>query len=463
MTARRGPFLFIGIFLSILIGASYGDGQDPTPSPSPDSSAAKADAKSVTKTAADATAPQPPEPQDVWHRDEATGDWGGVRSHWSEKGVDLDFKLFGFVQGTTSGGIVRNTEWNGKLKSDFKFDFGKIWGWKFWSADVQTEVRFGGPSLGGIGAFNPVNTSMIIPGSDGTVLAVTAANVTKLFPVDLKKGNLVAVSVGRYNLLSLLDEDFFAGNGEERFWNVANIGPLTVLRQVPLITNGASFAYVRHGQPFITFALIDPNDHSTNLGLKDLFADGVTFYPGIDLPTKWFGKTGLHSFSLAVTTKKYTPFDEIRQVIIPGPPTHPLEPKAGSWSVAYVGRQYIVERGKRDGWGAFWQVSFADKERSPITQFYNIGIGGNGLFKARETDEFGLAYSYTGLSSVLKDNIDLVTLGFRRPRAEHVLEAFYNFHMTPWFRLTPDLQIIRPTRAIANVAVVLGGRMEVIF
>ena len=31
---------------------------------------------------------------------------------------------------------------------------------------------------------------------------------------------------------------------------------------------------------------MDPNDHSTDPGLPDLFADGVTFAPGINLPAR---------------------------------------------------------------------------------------------------------------------------------------------------------------------------------
>ena len=81
---------------------------------------------------------------------------------------------------------------------------------------------------------------------------------------------------------------------------------------------------MRKGEPFITFAILDPNDHSTDVGLDNLFGDGVTLSPGISFPTKWFGKTGKHTFSYAVTTKKYTPFDAIRQVIIPGPPVNPV-------------------------------------------------------------------------------------------------------------------------------------------
>jgi len=64
-------------------------------------------------------------------------------------------------------------------------------------------------------------------------------------------------------------------------------------------------------------------------------------------------------------------------------------------------------------------VSFADKDTSPITTFFDLGLGGNGLFKSRPTDEFGIAYAYTDLSSVLKDNIDLITQGNRRLLVEH--------------------------------------------
>src|ERR1700741_4718423 len=110
---------------------------------------------------------------------------------------------------------------------------------------------------------SPVNTAVMIPASDGTVFSLTSVNFTRLFPVDLKKGNVFAVSFGRFNLLDLLVEDFFGGGGIERFMNIAQIGPLTVLRQVPLITNMVNLAYVRGGEPFVTVAVLDPNDHST--------------------------------------------------------------------------------------------------------------------------------------------------------------------------------------------------------
>jgi porin len=411
--------------------------------------------------AAPAPPAQAPVP-DFFHQEELTGDWSGTRTKWKNKGVELVSSLTQFYQGVSSGGTGTSSEYNGTAQAEFKFDLGKLAGWQFWSAEIKAETRFGGPLVTSTGTISPVNTAAIIPGADGTVFSVTAVNFTKLFPINLKEGRLFALSFGRYNLLDLVDEDFFAGGGIERFLNIAQIGPLTVLRQVPLITNAVNLVYIKGGEPFVTLSIMDPNDHSTDPGLSNLFADGVTFAPGITLPSKYFGKTAKHSFGGAITTKQYTPFDAIRQAIIPGPPINPVEPQRGSWSVNYTFRQYIVERSARDGWGFFGQVSLADQDTSPITTFFDVGLGGNGLFTGRPRDEFGIAYAYTDLSEVLKDNLDLLPLGGRL-RVEHQVEVFYNLHLTPWFRLTGDLQILRPNRPVADTAIVPAVRLRLVF
>jgi len=466
MSTRMKAILKVAILFAGLLLVPAGYGQDPTPSPTAATTEAVAtktkgaDEKvSQELTASPAPSPEP----DFWHREEMTGDWDGARTRLKEKGVELEFELSQFYQGVASGGVRRSSVYNGKFQTAFKFDLGKIAGWKFWSAEIQTETRFGGPLLGGTGGINPVNTTAIIPAAAGTVFTVSAVNFTRLIPIDLKKGDLFAISFGRYNLVELLDEDFFAGGGTERFFNIAPIGPLTVLREVPLITNAVNFIYIKGGEPRFTFSILDPNDYSLEPGLDKLLQDGVTFSPAVNFPVKYFGKSAKHTIGGAITTKKYTPFDFIKQIIIPGPPLNPVEPKRGSWSISYTFRQYLVERGHRDGWGFFSQISFANKDTSPITKFVNVGLGGNGLFKSRRQDEFGLSYAFTDLSSVLKDNINLLTLGNRRPRPEHQLEAFYNFHITPWLRLTGDLQIVRGVRPTINTAVVPGARLQMIF
>lgn len=420
-------------------------------------------ASSTVKNDTATTAPAPDPPTDFWHQETMTGDWGGTRSRWKEKGIDLEFKYVGIFQNLASGGTRDESSLTNKLETTWKFDLGKVAGWKFWSSEIKAEWRFGGPALTGTGAINFTNTAGIIPAANGNVVSVTAVNFTRIIPRDLKKGDLYVVSFGRYNLLDLLEEDFFAGSGEERFMNIAPIGPLTVLRQVPLITNAFTFATVKGGEPRFSFTVMDPDDQSLDPGLDTLFADGVTFSPGYNIPTKYFGKTAKHSFTGAITTKKYTPFDAARQIIIPGPPRDPVEPKRGSFSVSYTFRQYLVERGHHDGWGLFTQLSIADKDTSPINRFFNIGLGGNGLIASRKQDEFGFSYAYTNLSSVLRENVNLFTLGRRTLQPEHQVEMFYNLHLTPWFRLTGDLQIIRGVRPAVERSIVPGARLEMIF
>lgn len=437
-------------------------GQHPSPKPPSESSSRTSDEITNNPSADQKPHPAPSPEIDFWHRQTMTGDWGVTRARWKEHGVEMEFTMTGFVQGTASGGLRRNTALNGKVESHFNLDFEKLWGWKNWSSEIKVEYRFGAPVLSGTGALNTVNTDVIVPASQGSVVAITALNFTRAFPINSKKGDQIAVSFGRYNTLDI-QEKFFGGSGLEKFFNVAHIGPMTALRQVPNVTNGASFDYQRNGESFIAFGLLDPNDHSTNAGLDQLFRDGVTLAPVINLPTHWFGKTGKHSFSYTVTTKKYTPFDAIKQVAIPGPPLNPVQPKGGSFSISYIGRQFLVERNKDDGWGVFTQLSIADKNTSPVTRFADIGLGGNGIFTSRRQDDFGIAYAYTDLSEVLNTNLNLATLGNVRPHAEHQLEGFYNFHITPWLRFTGDIQIIRPVVRRANTAVIPGARLELIF
>jgi porin len=108
-------------------------------------------------------------------------------------------------------------------------------------------------------------------------------------------------------------------------------------------------------------------------------------------------------------------------------------------------------------------VSFADQATSPVTTFFDLGLGGNGLFAGRWRDEFGVSYAYTDLSDELKNNLDLVLLGRQRSQVEHQLEVFYNLHVTPWLQLTGDLQILRPNRPAADTAIVPAVRLRLVF
>src|SRR5262245_5080175 len=114
---------------ALLLIGFFGSGtplnaQEPTASPIPASTASPkpiADSNSVNSSESHPSTAPAPEP-DLWHRETMTGDWGGTRSRWKEKGVDLEFKFIGFYQHIASGGTNNNTSYTGKLETTWKFD-----------------------------------------------------------------------------------------------------------------------------------------------------------------------------------------------------------------------------------------------------------------------------------------------------------------------------------------------------
>jgi hypothetical protein len=82
-----------------------------------------------------------------------------------------------------------------------------------------------------------------------------------------------------------------------------------------------------------------------------------------------------------LSTKEVTPFDEIRQIILPGPPTNPLREEGPSWSLTYTFRQYLVERGRNETAGVCsFRRPLRMKRLAPCTSLFVVGLGGNGLF-----------------------------------------------------------------------------------
>ena len=59
--------------------------------------------------------PDPPPALDFWHQETMTGDWGGTRSRWKEKGIELEFKYVGIFQSIASGCIEDKSSLTHKL------------------------------------------------------------------------------------------------------------------------------------------------------------------------------------------------------------------------------------------------------------------------------------------------------------------------------------------------------------
>jgi porin len=390
--------------------------------------------------------------QAVDTREELTGDWGGARTRLKERGITLEGSWTQFYQAVVGGGLERGDEYGGKLTLRARFDTGKLRFWPNGTFDLLVATRYGESAAPLTGSLLTVNAGLVNPAASGTETALIAFNYTHRFPLG-RPGDLISVSVGKFDVLDLVPEPFLGGEGITRFMNIAWNARVQNGVNVPPVTIGSRLAWVKDGEPFITFAIYDPESRQTTSGLENPFAKGVTLVPGITFPARYKGRPGHQGFGVTWSSQKLIPFQQIPLLILP-PQDVTAEPQRGSWSFTYSADQYLAET-----WGVFWQVGFADASNNALARYFTLGISGKSPFKGRPLDAFGIAYAYTGVSSDLKD----VTEPLVRFRDEQGFELFYNFAVTPWMRLTGDFQIVRPTRPHADTAIVPGLRLQIIF
>ncbi len=123
---------------------------------------------------------------------------------------------------------------------------------------------------------------------------------------------------------------------------------------------------------------------------------------------------------------------------------------------------YQPDRKADRGLGVFGRFGASDGEANPVHYFASIGLGGKGVIPGREHDQFGVGYFYvwattpqTPVNPALADQV----FGDNTQG----LELYYEIAITPWMRLTPDLQVIDPSTKNIGPTWVTGLRLELKF
>jgi porin len=146
-------------------------------------------------------------------------------------------------------------------------------------------------------------------------------------------------------------------------------------------------------------------------------------------------------------------------IVLPVPPGVTLPPpKSNAWSVTYRFDQVLnaaPDNSKRN-WTVSGDVGITDGDPDPIHWFANVALVGNGPFRSRGDDTLGIGYYHLQASNLAF----LKALGFG---AENGVELFYNAALTPWFHLTPDLQVVDPANRHNGTALLVGLRGRLSF
>ena len=393
-----------------------------------------------TATSQDATIyPVPNYGGDLWSRSYLTGDWGGLRSKLADRGVQFDSNVTQIYQGVASGGTNRTGRYSGSTDMVLKLDFHKLGLWPGRIATVEAQVPFGNTVNPYSGGILPVNT----------LLSLTAPAIDEFILPHLYfrqyLSDWFAVEIGKLDTTGGDANEFAHGRGDDKFMNLAfSFNPVTITL-APYAPLGMSLLFFPHKDVDYSFGVIDSQGLPNTAGFKTLVEDPTTLFHEARVTVRPFGLTGHQLLGVAWANKPFTLLPQDRRTIIRNILFGtPLKTASNNWALYYNFDQYLYQdkQDRTRGFGIFFRAGVANPRTSPYQQFYSFGFGGKGIIPMRDQDQFGIGYYYLKFSGDIPESLR------RRLSLDHEqgAELFYNVEVFPWLHVTPDLQIISPSR-----------------
>lgn len=439
----------------------------------------------VAQAGAEEAAPARTYSGDLWTRSTLTGDWGGLRNDLAEKGATFDMSLTQVGIGLISGGKDLGWQYSGRGNITVNMDTQKLGMWPGGFLTVEVEGNYNRSINQDTGAISPVNTNQLFPTPGKQGLNLPALTYMQFL------SHYFGVAFGKLDTTSGDANEFAHGKGDTQFFNLSlSFNPVYLLT-VPGSALGAGVMILPTQDPdsaIITAGVVDSNGEANRSGFDTAFKGNDTYYIEGRARTNFFGMTGHQLVGATYSSKNYTSLDQNTLLSLKGFVQNgqlTIQQVNNAWSVYYNFDQYLYEPRKGQGIGVFGRFGASDGKANPIHYFYSLGIGGKGLMTSRPNDAFGIGYYYIDVANptftgIFKDRQFL--------RNENGVEAYYNIAITPWMKLTPDIQVIRPAQkqeiGVAfsprdifgiqvpvptvvkndiNTAVVTGLRLQIIF
>jgi porin len=462
--------LSLGIVTPALAQAS--DNATPAaPAPAAGQSGTQAATPAGQDSAAANPAPTPSAPTGFWERSNLLGDMGGLRPWLGNYGVTFGLQETSEYLNNLSGGSRRGGAYDGLTQ----FGIG-----------VDTQKAFGLPG----GIFNVSGLQI-----HGTNLSsrdlqtlqyasgIEADDATRLWELWYQQsllGGKVDVKVGQQSL----DQEFMVSQYAGMFMN-ATFG-WSVLPSLDLPAGGPAYplsslgarlrvmpsdgwtvlAGVFDGNPAGN-GVGDPqelNAHGTNFDLHDsaLFIGEVQYSlnpapsdPAAARPT---GLPGTYKLGFWYDTQEFADqgFDT-NGLLLANPASNGIaQSHRGDYSFYAVADQMIwrPSADSPQSIGVFARMMGAPGDRNLVDLGINAGVTLKAPFKGRDNDVVGLAVGYAQIGSHAQDfagTSAIYTPGYPSRSAETIVEATYQYQVTPWWQLQADFQYaFRPAGGIPN-------------
>jgi porin len=383
-----------------------------------------------------------------------TGDWGGTRTQMEEKGIKVDISLTQVYQGVLGGGFSGEWQYSGRENITINLDSQKMGLWPGGFLMIEGEGRYGeGVGRAQTGAFLPANANSFFPEPGTSNFDLVAFMATQFVSPNL------GFFAGKVDTSSGDANAFAHGKGNTGFMNFAfSFNPILIVTS-PYSALAAGAIILPTGKPeefIITISAGDSEGRPDTAGFDTVFKGGTFYAAEGRYTTHFFDMTGHHLLGGVYSDRLFVALDQrLLNFIIP---ELPIQTDSGSFALYYNFDQYIYQPDPRSerGVGIFGRVGVSDGEANPIKAFFSAGIVGKGIIPGRENDSLGLGYYYYMASDVQT----LDALGFGDAMGG---EIYYEIAITPWLRLTPDIQFIKPGQNDIDCSVVLGVRLDMKF
>ena len=477
-----GPFslsllLSLGVAPPVLAQAT----SDATPS-APASAAAvpsaapgPADAQPAASNSADsitAKADQiPPAPTGFWDRSSLLGDMGGLRPLLGNHGVTFGLQETSEYLNNLSGGTRRGGAYDGLTQFGIGVDTQKAFGLPGGTFNVSG-LQIHGTNL----SSRDLQTLQAASGLE----ANDATRLWELWYQQSLLGGKLDVKVGQQSL----DQEFMVSQYAGTFMN-STFGwsalpsfdlpaggpayPLSSLgvrvRATPS-DNWTVLAGVFDGNPAGN-GVGDPqklNAHGTNFNLHDsaLFIGEVQYAlnpaPSDPAAPKPAGLPGTYKLGFWYDTQQFPDqgFDTTGLSLANPASNGIAQSHRGNYSFYAVADQMVWRAGadSPQSVGVFARVMGAPGDRNLVDLGINAGVTLKAPFKGRDNDVVGLAVGYAQIGSHAQDLASdqaIYTPGYPSRSAETIIEATYQYQVTPWWQLQADFQYaFRPAGGIPN-------------
>lgn len=397
----------------------------------------------------------PARADDLFSRDNLSGDWGGLRSNWQAAGLFVggDEILDAFAN--PSGGANQGGVFNGRLELFLTADLGTLAGWNGTLLHANAYLIHGhGLSADRIGNLLTVDN-------------IAATPATRLFAVWVQQSFLDDTVSLRAGQLAA-DDEFFVSQYATLFVNSAFGWPSILGVNLPsggpaypLATPGARLRVAIQPGLIVSIGLFngdpapaghgDPQRRDGD-GLRfrgdgDAFLIGEMTYATVlghdALPGSYKLGGWFHSGDFADHRR------DASGLPLADPTSSGIAAlHAGNYGAYLIANQLLWRTSATSdrGLGFFFRLGAAPGDRNLIAWHLDAGLSYAGLLPGRDNDTVGVGFSHervgSGERGLARDAAALAGHAVPMPDCESALELSYQMQVAPWWILQPDIQWI---------------------